>query len=385
MNSFEFVTSSRILFGSGCLEDGIKAAAQFGRKALLVHATSAAPLEPVINGLQAAGIQFAEFIVNHEPSIDLVQEMVTFSRSNTCDFVVAYGGGSVLDAGKATAAMLTNPGDLLDYLEVVGKNQPLTKPAAPCVAVPTTAGTGAEVTRNAVLAVPERKVKVSLRSNYLLPRLAVVDPQLTFSLPPLVTAYTGLDALTQVIEPFVSIKNNPLMDAICRDGITRGARSLRKAFTDGSDMDARQDLSLTSLYGGLALTNAGLGAVHGFAAPMGGMYDIHHGAICGILLPMVVKMNIHVLLERAADNLALERYADIARLLTGKSDARAIDTADWLAELVSDLNIPRLSTYEIPRQDFGLIAEKAQKASSMKANPIVLTAEELIEILEAAY
>lgn len=385
MNSFEFVTSPRILFGSGCLEKGIKEAAQFGRKALLVHATSAAPLEPVINGLISAGIQFEELPVDHEPTIDLVQEMVEFSRLKCCDFVVAYGGGSVLDAGKATAAMLTNAGNLLDYLEVVGKNQPLTQPAAACVAIPTTAGTGAEVTRNAVLGVPEKKVKVSLRSNYILPRLAVIDPRLTLSLPPLVTAYTGLDALTQVIEPFVSIKHNPLMDAICRDGIARSARSLRKAYTNGLDSDARQDLSLTSLYGGLALTNAGLGAVHGFAAPMGGMYDIHHGAICGILLPAVVQMNICALLERAADNLALVRYAEIARLLTGRPDARAIDAVDWLAELVSELNIPRLSAYGIPRQDFALITEKAQKASSMQANPIKLTANELMEILEAAY
>ncbi|NMB55498.1 MAG: iron-containing alcohol dehydrogenase [Leptolinea sp.] len=385
MNSFDFVTSPRILFGVGCLADGIKAAAQFGRKALLVHATSGATLDPIISTLKAEGIKFVEFSVDHEPSVGVVQEMVELARSAGCDFVLAYGGGSVMDAGKATAAMLTNPGDLLDYLEVVGQNKPLTRPAAPCVAVPTTAGTGAEVTRNAVLAVPEKKVKVSLRSNYLLPRLAVVDPQLTVSLPAQVTAYTGLDALTQVIEPYVSIKSNPLVDVICRDGMARSVRSLRKAYSTGADLDARLDLNLTSLYGGLALTNAGLGAVHGFAAPMGGMFDIHHGAVCGILLPAVVRMNITALMERSADNQALLRYVEIARLLTGNPDARARDGADWLAELVSVLKIPRLSDYKIPREDFSSIVEKAQKASSMKANPIMLTAEELTAILDESY
>jgi alcohol dehydrogenase class IV len=229
------------------------------------------------------------------------------------------------------------------------------------------------------------KVKVSLRSNFVLPRLAIIDPELSFSLPPLVTAYTGLDALTQVIEPFVSIKSNPLMDAICRDGITRSARSLLKAYLSGSDADARTDLSLTSLYGGLALTNAGLGAVHGFAAPMGGMYDVHHGAICGILLPEVVRMNIKILKEREPENKAVERFTEIARILTGNPNALAEEGADWLEDLVRTLQIPRLSSFGIPWQDFKLIAEKAQKASSMKANPIILAESELVEILEAAY
>ncbi len=385
MNSFEFVTSPRIIFGNGSLGSGIKAASAFGKKALIVHATSASPIEPLLDMLKEENIPFEEFMVDHEPSVELVQQMVNYARSKACDFVIAFGGGSVLDAGKATSAMLTNPGELLDYLEVVGQNQSLTRPAAPCVAIPTTAGTGAEVTRNAVLAVREKKVKVSLRSNYLIPRLAIIDPQLTVSLPPSITAFTGLDALTQVIEPYVSIKNNPLMDVICRDGITRSARSLEKAFLSGSDMNARIDLSLTSLYGGLALTNAGLGAVHGFAAPMGGMYDVPHGAICGILLPEVFKININALEQRAPDSEALIRYSEISRLLTGDQYATREQGAIWLSELVNKLQIPRLSAYGIPRDDFVLIAEKALKASSMKANPIVLTTEELIKILEAAY
>jgi alcohol dehydrogenase class IV len=385
MIPFEFVTSSRIMFGNGVLAAGIQAASLFGKKALLLHSSTGAPVDRVLVACKENGITCVQFSVDHEPSVTLVQEIVEFSRKESCNFVIAFGGGSVMDAGKAASAMLTNPGNLLDYLEVVGNNQPLTQPAAPCVAIPTTAGTGAEVTRNAVLAVPEKQVKVSLRSTYLLPRLAVIDPELVVGLPAEVTAYTGLDALTQVIEPFTSIKNNPMIDIICRDGISRSARSLKKAFYNGNDLEARYDLSLTSLYGGLALTNAGLGAVHGFAAPIGGMFDAPHGAICGILLPYTVKANILALEKRDPQNLALERYTEIAKLLTGNPDAARCDGVRYLSELVEELRIPSLRTYGIQTTDFPLVVEKALKASSMKANPIQLTPEELIQILESAY
>ena len=385
MIPFEFVTSSRIIFGNGVMTAGIQAAKPFGRKALVLYSENGAPVDQIKAACEKNGIAYELFPVDHEPSVALIQLIVEFSRTSGCDFVIAFGGGSVMDAGKAASAMLTNPGDLLDYLEVVGNNLPLTLPAAPCVAIPTTAGTGAEVTRNAVLAVPERQVKVSLRSPYILPRLAVVDPELTLGLPANVTAYTGLDALTQVIEPFTSIKHNPMMDALCRDGIERSARSLRTAFHNGNDLTARYDLSLTSLFGGLALTNAGLGAVHGFAAPIGGMFDAPHGAICGILLPHTVKANITALSEREPGNPVLERYKVTAQLLTGNSGAGPVDAVRVLSSLVDELNIPGLRTYGIQSSDFPLIVEKAQNASSMKANPIKLSPDELVEILEAAY
>jgi alcohol dehydrogenase class IV len=385
MIPFEFVTSPRIIFGNGVLAAGIQAAKSFGNKALFLHSSKGAPVDRVLEACEGIGIEVVEFSVDHEPSVELVQSIVEFSRKETCEFVIAYGGGSVIDAGKAASAMLTNPGDLLEYLEVVGSNKQLGIPAAPCVAIPTTAGTGAEVTRNAVLAVPEKQVKVSLRSNFLLPRLAVIDPELALGLPPEITAYTGLDALTQVIEPFTSIKHNPMMDVLCRDGIERSARSLLAAFKDGNNLEARYDLSLTSLYGGLALTNAGLGAVHGFAAPVGGMFHAPHGAICGILLPNVIRMNIAALSEREPRNPTLDRYTDVARLLTGKADATRDDGVAHLKNLVDALKIPRLNTYSIQKTDFPVIVEKAQKASSMKANPIVLTATELTQILESAF
>jgi alcohol dehydrogenase class IV len=385
MIPFEFVTSPRIMFGNGVLNAGIQAAIPFGKKALLLQTSSGAPIDRILHICSENGIECVEFNVDHEPSVELVQSIVEFARREACEFVIAFGGGSVLDAGKAASAMLTNPGDLLDYLEVVGQNKPLTLPAAPCVAIPTTAGTGAEVTRNAVLAVPDKKVKVSLRSNYLLPRLAVIDPELVIGLPPAVTAYTGLDALTQVIEPYTSIKHNPMMHFVCRDGIERSSRSLVKAYKNANDLNARYDLSLTSLYGGLALTNAGLGAVHGFAAPIGGMFDAPHGAVCGILLPFVVAANIKALEERDPQNAILDRYTDVARLLTGDPNARRADGVEHLKNLVQKLNIPRLGHYKVAKSDFSVIGEKAQKASSMKANPITLTEEELTHILELAF
>ncbi len=385
MIPFEFMTSSRIMFGNGVLSAGVQAARLFGAKALLLYSQNGAPIDRVMEACEQTGLTIEKFTVDHEPSIALVQKIVEFSRKENCEFVIAFGGGSVMDAGKAASAMFTNPGSLLDYLEVVGSNLPLTQPAAPCVAIPTTAGTGAEVTRNAVLAVPDKQVKVSLRSTYILPRLAVVDPELTLGLPPAVTAYTGLDALTQVIEPFTSSRRNPLIDVLCRDGITRTARSLRKAYHNGSDLEARYDLSLTSLYGGLALTNSGLGAVHGFAAPIGGMFDAPHGSICGILLPHAVEANIKALQERDPDNMVLNRYKVIAELLTGKNGAGPDDGVSSLAELVTELKIPRLRSYGIQPSDFPVIVEKAQNASSMKANPIILSNKELVKILEEAY
>ena len=248
------------------------------------------------------------FAVPGEPTVGLVQAAVQTARAAGCDCVIAIGGGSTLDTGKAAGALLANPGDLLDYLEVVGKNQPLLRPGLPVIAIPTTAGTGAEVTKNAVLGVPEQKFKVSLRGAYLLPRVALVDPELTFSLPPAVTASTGLDALTQVIEPYVSKRANPLVDLWCREGIARAGRSLRRAYSEGSDPAAREDMAYTSLLGGLSLANAGLGAVHGFASPLGGEFNAPHGAICAALLAPAMKVNVRALGERAPAHPALERY-----------------------------------------------------------------------------
>lgn len=381
---FEFATATRIIFGAGTLKEVGASAAEMGDRALVVTGSSPGRAGPLLDDLAAQGIETTLFAVSGEPTTHLVSEGAQEAREANCDLVIGFGGGSVIDAGKAIAALLTNGGEPLDYLEVIGKGQPLTKPPAPYIAIPTTAGTGSEVTKNAVLASPEHCVKVSLRSNLTLPQLAVVDPELTYSVPPAITASTGLDALTQVIEPYVSHLANPLTDAICREGIRRGARSLRRACEKGGDAAARKDMAITSLFGGLALANAKLGAVHGFAGPMGGMFHAPHGAICGRLLPHVMAVNVQALQKRGQGNEALRRYDEVAQLLIGTPRATAHDGVSWMQALCTALDVPPLSTHGVTEDDFPLIIEKASKSSSMKGNPIELTTEELEEILRRA-
>ena len=286
---FEFATATRIIFGPGTVAEVAPAARAMGSRALLV--TGRSP--------RLAGLEGVPFPVTGEPTVDAVREGVRLLRAERCDLVISVGGGSAIDAGKAIAILTTNSGEPLDYLEVVGRGQAIQQASLPFIAVPTTAGSGTEVTRNAVLVSAEHKQKASLRSPLMLPRLAVVDPELTYELPPPLTAATGLDALTQLIEPFVSVRSNPMTDAFCVDGMRRAARSLSRAFTDGHDAEARLDMSLASLFGGLALANAGLGAVHGFAASIGGAFAAPHGAVCAALLPHVMEANLRAMRFRA--------------------------------------------------------------------------------------
>ena len=381
---FDFATSTRILFGSGEVCEVAPAAKEMGGRAMLVVGRSPESAAFLVDALKNEGIGCVSWAVRAEPSVSLVREGVEFARQEQCDLVIAFGGGSAIDAGKAIAALLTNGGELDDYLEVIGKGQPLQNPSVPYIAVPTTAGTGSEVTRNAVLASPEHRVKVSLRSPMMLARLVVVDPELTLDLPPALTASTGLDALTQLIEPYVSIRANPLTDGFCLEGLRRVSRSLRRAYHCGSDIAAREFMSLASLLGGLALANAGLGVVHGFAAPIGGMFDAPHGAICAALLPHGMAINIHASRARTPDGETLRRYETVARLLTGKPDALAEEGVEWVRQLCRELQIPPLSSYGIQARDVPTLVEKASKASSMKGNPSNLTMDELREVLTRA-
>lgn len=382
MFSFEFATSHRIIFGAGKLNELSKHLEPRPKRLLFVHGRSSEAIPRVRDMLSTLGIPITEFRVHGEPTLELVRQGVHAARN--CDMVIGLGGGSVVDTGKAIAALVNNPGDLFDYLEVIGKGQPLTHASLPYVAIPTTAGTGAEVTRNAVLESPEQNVKVSLRSPWMLPRLALVDPELTYNLPSEVTASSGLDALTQLIEPFVSVKASPLTDAICREGMAQAARSLRRAYENGADREAREGMSIASLFGGLALANAALGAVHGFAGPLGGMLHAPHGALCARFLPLVMKANIKAMESRQLEHPALGRYVEIAQILTGERDVTAQDGVTWMSKLVDDLKIPRLSTYGMKPEDFPEAVEKTQKANSFKGNPIVLNAKELTAILEQA-
>ena len=383
MTRFEFATAHRIIFGPGSLKAVPAAAARMGGRSLVVTGKHAERAAPLLDLLETVGMETPTFSVPEEPTIEMVLEGVRLARKKTCELVIGMGGGSVIDAAKAIAALLTNRGDIMAYLEVIGRGQPLTQASAPSIAIPTTAGTGAEVTRNSVLAATEHKVKVSLRSPSMLPDLAVVDPELTYTMPPSLTASTGLDAFTQVLEPFVSSNANPLTDPLCREGLKRVARSLRRAFENGDDAAAREDMALASLFGGLALANAKLGAVHGFAGTMGGMVSIPHGVVCAGLLPHVMAVNVNALERRGASKF-LSRYHEVGRILTGKPDANAADGIDWVYDLCNALEIAPLSQFGITESLFPEMIAGAKRASSMKGNPVVLTDEELMEILRKA-
>jgi alcohol dehydrogenase class IV len=380
---FELATAGRIVFGVPLAEIAAELLA-FEGPVLLVTGRDPARAAAVHLLLEEHRLATCVFPVPGEPTLATVREGVARARSAGCRTVLAVGGGSVLDGGKAIAALLENGGDPLDYVEVIGHGRPLARPSAPFVAIPTTAGTGSEVTRNAVLSSPEHRVKVSLRSPLMLPRLAWIDPALCVSMSAELTASTGMDALSQTIEAFVCHSPNALTDPLCGEAMEIAARALPRAHADGSDTEARCGMSYVSLVGGLALANARLGAVHGFAAPLGGMFDAPHGALCAALLAPVMNVNIAALRRRAPAHPSLERYTEVARLLTGRAQAAAEDGTAWVEALVRRLEVRPLRAYGVTDTDFEIVSDKAAAASSMKGNPILLTPGEREEVLRLA-
>lgn len=380
---FEFATATRIVFGPGRVTELGSVAAGFGNSALWVTGSTPQRHARIASLLTAAGVQLTSLRIAGEPSIEDVERGVATARSGGCQWVVACGGGSVIDAGKAVAALVTNQRPILDYLEIVGLGKPLEESPLPLVAIPTTAGTGAEVTRNAVLGVPQHRVKVSLRSPRMLPTLALVDPDLTLDLPRQLSAATGLDALTQLIEPFVSNRANPLTDGLCREGIAKAATAFPLVLAEGSNRVAREAMSMASLLGGLALANAGLGAVHGFAGPLGGMYPAPHGALCAALLAPVCEANWRRLQNGPDPAGIAARYDEVARLLTGRPTALACDGFEWIRNQVASAGIPGLSHWGVQRDHLDALLSKASAAGSMKGNPVVLSTDELRAIVES--
>ena len=382
--NFEFATATRIVFGAGKRSEAVPIIRALGSRVLLVTGRDVKRAQWLRGALEAANAEVFSFSLEGEPKITDAEKGAALARENKAQVVVALGGGSPIDCGKAIAALATNTAPILDYLEVIGAARPLEHAPLPIVAIPTTAGTGAEVTRNAVLTSPAHHVKASLRSPKMLPTAAIIDPELTYDLPAELTASTGLDALTQLIEPFLSSRANPMTDALCREGLPRIARSLPVAFKTGRDKPARNDMALGSLFGGLALANAGLGAVHGFAAPIGGMFPAPHGAVCAALLPHVLRINRQALGARASASPVIQRFDELGLLLTKTPAAKPADAIAFVESLCAELKVPKLAAYGIAPEHFDALCERAASSSSMKANPIQLTHLELREILERA-
>jgi alcohol dehydrogenase class IV len=378
---FEFATAGQVVFGAGVRHSLAERVTPHGARVFLVTGAAGRAV-PLATALVQAGLHVALWRLAHEPTVEDAREATEAAGDHGTDVVVAIGGGAVVDLGKAVAALLANPGDALDYVEVIGRGRPLSRPPVPFLAVPTTAGTGSEVTRNAVLASPADGVKVSLRSPLMLPRVALVDPELTIGLSPALTAATGMDALTQLIEPYVSSKATPITDALCLDGLARAVRSLRRACADGANVAARSDMALASLYSGMALANAGLGVVHGFAAAVGGRFPAPHGAVCAALLPGAVRVNLRV--ARAARSAVVDRFGVVARTLTGHAAAAPEEAAEWLETLRRDLGIPGLRAYGVGTDHVDGLSDAAARASSTKANPVALGPEHLREVIGAA-
>ncbi len=386
MAKFEFYNVGRIVFGRGQFARvGELAHEQGGSTALVVHNVGPSLVQRIESQLTSAGIRTVAISQAGEPTVEHIDRAVETARQNSCNLLIGIGGGSAIDAAKAAAGLLGNGGSALDYMEVIGKGQKITKPAVPWIAIPCTAGTGAEATRNAVIGYPQKQFKASLRSEHLLARIALVDPELGVDVPPNVTASSGMDALCQCIESYTSNNANPMTDALALEGIRRAARSLKKAYTDGGDLDAREDMAMAALLSGICLANAGLGAVHGFAAPLGASFPVPHGTACAVLLPPVMAANVAAL--RAADpaHPVLSRYATIGRIMLGDESLpqeHAIDAATrFVSNLLRDLHIPSLSQYGLTPTDVPGICALAKKASSMKFNPIALSDEALQSIL----
>jgi alcohol dehydrogenase class IV len=379
--NFEFATAGHIVVGPGRAQELPGVLAGLGSRALVVTGADPSRHDGLLAGL---GLAAAVFPVAGEPTVELARAAVAAARQHGADVIAAIGGGSVIDTGKAVAMLLGNGGDPLDYLEVVGSGRDITRPAVPCVAVPTTAGTGAEVTANAVLAVPSHRVKASLRSPFMIPRVALVDPLLTVSCPPSVTAASGLDALTQCLEPFVSVRATPLTDGLAREGLRLAGTGLRPAYADGTDLDARAGMAVCGLLGGMALANAKLGAVHGLAGVIGGTADVPHGMACAALLAPVIEANMRAL--RSGGTLPpaagfLDRYTEAARLLTGHPAASIEDGLAWIRETLALLHVPGLATFGLEPRHADDIAAKALVSSSMKGNPVALSHADLKAVL----
>jgi alcohol dehydrogenase class IV len=378
---FDLAVPADVRFGAGRVSEVPGALAALGAtRVLVITGRTTSRADAIRSALAEAGMSSITFSVATEPSIERVRAAMALLADAACDAVLGFGGGSAIDVAKAAAVLATSGTDPLEHLEVIGAGHPIERPGLPCVAAPTTAGTGSEVTRNSVLS--GGGVKASLRSPLMLPKVAVVDPDLLVGLTSPTIAASGMDALSQLIEPLLSQRANPFSDALARDGIRRSARSLRQAYEEGmEDAAVREDLALASLFGGMCLANSGLGAVHGIAAAAGARLSAPHGAVCAAVLGAAMEVNLSALRERVPEHPALLRMAEVATLLTGQPDATPEDAIAWLQELTAALAIPGLASYRLIEDEIPAMVTAAQRASSMRGNPIELTDAEVTEVV----
>jgi len=379
---FEFHCPTEIIFGPGVLKRTGDIAGTYGKKALIVCGKNSmeksGSLSLLLNEIEKHGIDGVLFDgLQNEPAVDIVDTGVKIAVKKKCDIVISMGGGSAVDLGKAISGIVTNGDTAMDYLEGVGYGKVMNKPSLPFIAIPTTAGTGSEVTKNAVITSVKHKVKKSIRNNFLFPEVALVDPELTISLPPEITAHSGMDALTQLIEAYVSGRAQPIPSALALHGIGIAGKSLEKVYLDGKNLSMRENMSFASMLSGIALANSGLGAVHGLSAELGALFDIPHGLICGILLPEIMSLNI-------SSN--PEKFGEIGSALTGLAfkypEEGAEAGLEFIKSLKKTLSIDRkLSEFGIGKEDIDTIINNAS-SSSMSGNPRELSRDEIATMLE---
>ena len=377
---FQFMTATRIIFGEGALQSSLSIINQFGYSVLLVTGRDTQRAIPILNYLKAQGMRYQHVAITGEPNITMVEETAILGRKFKPDMVIAIGGGSVLDMGKALAAIIPNHGDVYDYVEVVGRNVPLKAKPLHFIAIPTTASTGSEVTRNAVLKSGQDKVKVSLRSPDMFADVAIVDPTLTYDTDPYTSGRGAMDAFTHLMEAYVCGEPNPLTDMVCEEGLRRLSRSVI-AGCKHNDHKARSDLSFAALLGGMAITNAKLGAAHGLASALGGKLDAPHSVITARLAPHVMQENIDAA-KKAGRTDVINRYRKLAQLVTGRTNANDHDGVLWVKMVLDKLELPSLGQFGVCQTSFEQVASDALKSVAIKGNPLPLNRERLIYILK---
>lgn len=385
VGNFSFMHSPTIIFGIGSRTKLRKKILNFGDQIILLTGKSSFAKNRIgvelINLLVGSGIKITKVSISSEPSPKDIDQIVERNKNQRVDCVVAIGGGSVMDAGKAVSAMLTVQGSVKDYLEGVGRfNHPGTK--IPFIAMPTTAGTGSEATKNAVITeLGDYGYKKSLRHDNFVPEFAIVDPELMLSCSVEITAAGGMDAFTQLVESYLSTKSTPITDALALNGIAYVINSLEKAVADGTNLEAREGMAYAALLSGMTLANAGLGVVHGFAQPLGSLFSVPHGVVCGTLMPSANRVTIKKLLDTHESSIAITKYAKLGELIGSTSTDKKTSSLQflyYLETLSEKLAIPCLSNYGVQEADL----DKIVAVSELKNHPVVLDSEELYTILK---